>query len=200
MRGLQAGKNERGTAGAVYVEFLIAFLPVLTMFLCLVQLALLYAVRLVVEHAAVTAARTAAVVIGDDAKEYTGSVEPAGQVDPRMQADSARFKTIRRAALLVLSPYILNGTIWNVDVTFPPPNQPDGPGQDSPNYPPMGFGTVSLIRVHLKVDAICRIGFAALIMCKRDAFFGFSNPLQPHSRSMNAEAVFPYQGASYTYP
>ena len=50
----------RDVRGAVYVEFLIAFLPVYTMFLCLIQLGLLFTVRLVVDHAAENAARAAA--------------------------------------------------------------------------------------------------------------------------------------------
>ena len=58
------------TSGAVFVEFLIAFLPVYVFFLCLVQLAILFAVSLVTEHAATSAARAAAVVIGDDASRY----------------------------------------------------------------------------------------------------------------------------------
>jgi len=45
------------TRGAVYVEFLIAFLPVYVFFLCLIQLALIFSVRLVTEHAAVHGAR-----------------------------------------------------------------------------------------------------------------------------------------------
>src|SRR5262245_43112129 len=57
--------------GAVMVEFLIAFLPVFSLFLCLLQLGLLFAVRLVVEHAATNAARAAAVIIGDDPKNYS---------------------------------------------------------------------------------------------------------------------------------
>src|SRR5688500_719862 len=59
------GKLIRDRRGAVFVEFLIAFLPVQVFFLCLIQLAILYSVRLVTEHAAINGARAAAVVIGD---------------------------------------------------------------------------------------------------------------------------------------
>ena len=38
--------------GAAYVEFLLAFVPILTLFLGLVQIGLLYAGNLVVQHAA----------------------------------------------------------------------------------------------------------------------------------------------------
>lgn len=55
----------------MYVEFLIAFMPVFTTFLGIAQLADLYAARLVIEHAALRTARAGAVVFPDDPKHYT---------------------------------------------------------------------------------------------------------------------------------
>jgi len=61
MRSFQAAKRLRDdTRGAVYVEFLIAFMPVFVFFLCLLQLALLFSAKLVVKHATVTGSRSAA--------------------------------------------------------------------------------------------------------------------------------------------
>jgi hypothetical protein len=60
-------KDERG---AVYVEFLLVFLPVFLIFLGLVQASLLYTANIVVRHAANTAARAAMVVLDDDPAEY----------------------------------------------------------------------------------------------------------------------------------
>jgi hypothetical protein len=88
----------------VFVEFLIAFLPVFTFCLCLVQLGLLFTVRLVTEHAAVNAARAAAVAIGDEPQRYGN--EPINQV----RAGGKRYAAIRDSALISLSPLILDGT------------------------------------------------------------------------------------------
>lgn len=62
----------RGARGAAYVEFLLAFIPLFIMFLGMVQMALMYAGDLVVQHAATTAARAAVVVIDDDPRRYGG--------------------------------------------------------------------------------------------------------------------------------
>jgi len=64
--------------GAVYVEFLVAFIPILIFFLGMLQLALGFAAKLVVRHAAVKAERSAVVVLEDDPKRYDKS--PRGQV------------------------------------------------------------------------------------------------------------------------
>jgi hypothetical protein len=60
----------RDRSGAVYVEFLGAFMPVLTFFLCIAQLADLYATKLVVQHAAHRTARAGIVVFPDDPAHY----------------------------------------------------------------------------------------------------------------------------------
>ena len=73
------------TRGAIYIEFLIAFIPLFVFFMSMVQLSFLRAAHLVNRHAAVVAARAAIVVLPDDPAQYGGSrVESA--VDP----DSAR--------------------------------------------------------------------------------------------------------------
>ncbi len=66
--------------GAAYVEFLLAFIPLFILFLGMVQMALMYAGDLVVQHAATRAARAAAVVIDDDPQYYDGA--------PRMDVGS----------------------------------------------------------------------------------------------------------------
>lgn len=58
--------------GAAYVEFLLAFIPLFIMFLGMVQMALMYAGDLVVQHAASRAARAAVVVLDDDPQYYDG--------------------------------------------------------------------------------------------------------------------------------
>lgn len=61
--------NERG---AVFVEHLIAFLPVLFFFLAVWQLMELFAAHLIVQRAASAAARAAVVVLPDDPQNYGG--------------------------------------------------------------------------------------------------------------------------------
>jgi len=59
--------------GVVYVEFLIAFIPLFLLFLGICQLVLLTAARVIVSHAAVTGARSAIVVLEDTADDYGGA-------------------------------------------------------------------------------------------------------------------------------
>ncbi len=61
--------DERGT---VYVEFLISFVPFFLLFLGTIQLSLIYASHLVVQHAAVLAVRAAVVTLDDDPCYYRG--------------------------------------------------------------------------------------------------------------------------------
>lgn len=60
----------RDEGGAVYVEFLIAFIPLFIFFLGILQLSLVHVGNLVVHHAATTAARSAVVVLPDDPSRY----------------------------------------------------------------------------------------------------------------------------------
>jgi len=71
----------RGTKGAAYVEFLMAFVPLFILFLGIAQVSLLFGARLVVEHAAQRAARAAAVVLPDDPVHYDD--EPTGSLGGR---------------------------------------------------------------------------------------------------------------------
>lgn len=61
--------------GAVFFEFLVAFLPLWILFLCIVQLALIARADLMVKNAADAAVRSAAVVLPDDPNEYAGEPE-----------------------------------------------------------------------------------------------------------------------------
>ncbi|MBX3251468.1 MAG: pilus assembly protein [Myxococcales bacterium] len=109
----------RDQRGAAYAEFLIAFPPVLILFLCLVQLSLMYVGKLAVRHAANRAARAAVVVLPDDPAFYEG--ERINQIDydgsgSATQSDSffgagaisgggsPRIRAIRSAAYTPLTP------------------------------------------------------------------------------------------------
>ena len=182
----------RDRRGAIFVEFLIAFLPVQIFFLCLVQLAILFSVRLLTEHAAVTGARAAAVVIGDDRARYSNEAENT------LPERGKRRDDVRDAVLLTLAPMILNGLIQSVDVIYPDPAQTDGPPRTGPlRFNPMGPQSVEKVRIRVEVEAACRIGFASMVVCP-SLTAGLTSFLVP-TRTVRAEAIFPYQGASYAY-
>jgi len=90
----------RGRAGAVYVEFLIAFLPIFFFFLGLVQLAFVQTANLIVKHAATKAARAAAVVLPDDPQYYGGV--PVGSFSGQRQTDIEHAAQIPLATLGLL--------------------------------------------------------------------------------------------------
>ena len=69
------GSLFRDQRGVVFLEFLIAFVPVWPFFLCVAQLAFITHANLMVKHAADSAARSAAVVLPDDPSEYGGEPE-----------------------------------------------------------------------------------------------------------------------------
>ena len=70
------------TQGAVYVEFILSFIPLFFFFLGMIQIAMLYSAQLVVQQAAITATRAAVVVIDDNPNRYDGqsrlTVETSG--------------------------------------------------------------------------------------------------------------------------
>jgi hypothetical protein len=185
------------TRGAVYVEFLIAFMPVLVFFLCILQLALLFTVKIYSDHAAVQGARSAAVVFGDERKTYNN--EPENQLSKR------RMEFVRNAVLLTLAPLILDGTVSSVDVTYPRPDQPEG--QDALSNrsisPMSDSGAQAMVRVNVDVMARCKIAFANRIACggllglgDSPGFFALGAGVHKRIRSTS---TYPYQGASYTY-
>jgi len=72
------------------LEFLIAFVPLWTFFLCLVQLAFITQANLMVKHSADAAARSAVVVLPDDPNEYGGEPEMSVARNPMTASDIAR--------------------------------------------------------------------------------------------------------------
>ena len=92
--------QERSQAGGVYVEFLIAFLPVFFFFLGLVQLAFVQVANLVVKHAATKAVRAAVVVLPDDPQYYGGVA--VGSYSGQRRSDIERAAQIPLATLGLL--------------------------------------------------------------------------------------------------
>jgi hypothetical protein len=76
-RGRKSGlrrlaRRKLGTSGAVYVEFLVVFIPVFLFFLCIIQLIWLRTASLVVSHSALVGARQAAVILPDNPANWGG--------------------------------------------------------------------------------------------------------------------------------
>lgn len=185
------------SCGAVYVEFLIAFLPFLTFFLCLWQVSILYYTKIIVDNAAFAAARAAAVIVAENANR----VDPSGGPTSVNQLTPSRDDYVRTAAEIALAPLILDGTILTVDVKYPTPDQP---GSDDAmrgkTYPGMGNSSVSLMRVRVETIMNCKIGLANAILCPADTLLGlFTKQFGLFVLPVRSEAVFPYQGARYTY-
>jgi hypothetical protein len=183
------GRHALGACeGAIFVEFLIAFLPVYVFFLCLLQLGLLFTVQLLTEHAAVSAARAAAVVLADDPRHYAQTRPHELREARAFRKANPRYSAVRSAAVLALLPLILNGNIQSVDVLFPPAEEPGGVEQDRLALAPMGDQEISKVRVRVDVMALCRISFANWLLCAPRL-----------SAPVSAEAIYPYQGAYYDY-
>jgi hypothetical protein len=175
----------KSTRGAVYVEFLIAFMPVLVFFMCLWQMSRMYTTALAVQHAAVIAARSGAVVFADDPQKYNN--EPVGQISTK------RREAVEGAALFALAPFILDGSLTQVKVTFPSaPGAHDertsfNPSSADPNA--SDGQRVDFVRVHIEATFRCHIPLASRIACST----------LTATRTIQRDAAYPYQGASYDY-
>jgi hypothetical protein len=98
----------QGDSGGMYAEFVIVIVPLLTLALGVLQLTELYTAKVALDHAAANAARSASVVFADDPKFYA-----------RGSVNDGRERAIRTAAARALAPFILDGSIRTVDVTYP---------------------------------------------------------------------------------
>jgi hypothetical protein len=81
----------RDQRGVVYVEFLLAFFPLFILFLSVCQLALIASARLVVEHAAQSAVRSAIVILDEPPADFGDAprgVLSEGQTDPDSSAEA----------------------------------------------------------------------------------------------------------------
>lgn len=160
----------RDTRAAVYVEFLIAFLPLFVMFMCLLQMAGVHMGKLDALHAAQTGVRAAIVVIPDDPAQY-GNVE-VGRIEGK------RRDAIVKAASLPLAAV---RSIAGIKVTFPS----SAGGSDDLTQVSRG----DLVRVKVSVIYKCTIPIAKYFVC---------DPIST-TRKLSGEAALPNQGADYSY-
>lgn len=95
-------RSQRASHGAIYVEVLVTIIPVLLLFFGLLQLALLQTGRLIVQHAAQRAVRSAVVVLEDDPQRFGGT--PQGNVvyhAPAGEAGGGHEQLVRQLADLL---------------------------------------------------------------------------------------------------
>ena len=157
--------------GAIYVEFLIVFMPLFVMFMSLVQFAFVQTANLVTKHAAVQAARAAIVVLPDDPNFY-GNV-PVNKVagDRKTVIEAAA-----RGRLLAVS------TMPDFKIQFP-----SGPGGDDDKTQ---FQQDDIVRVKLTYNYACKIPIGNRFVC---GILGGSK------KALKAEAALPMQGAGWEY-
>ncbi len=161
----------RDRKGAIYVEFLIVFLPLFCMFMSLVQLAFIEVANLVTKHAAVTAARAAIVVLPDDPQYYSDRT-PAYHVegDRKKDIETAAKGPLRAVAVLPI-----------FKLTFPSAEGAD----DSKVF----FANDDTVRVRLEFLYDCKIPVGRQLMCN----------FLTGTKTLKAEAAMPMQGATYDY-
>ncbi len=174
--------------GGVYVEFLIVFFPMMTLWLGLAQIGLMYGAHVLVHSAAARAARAAIVIIADDREGHEqryGNVPPyqigtggAGLEAYKNAPSGGRLHTIRRAAritLATISPSLgssppgnmvsfMVGYLWTelaVAVTFP-----DGDG----GYLASFDNNVGRITTKVTFLYRCSVPIASRLMCS--PYFG----------------------------
>jgi hypothetical protein len=83
---------ENDERGAVYVEFLLAFMPLFVLFLAICQLALIASARLVVQHAALSGVRSAIVVLEEHPDDYDRA--PRGNLSEGRPTENALPETL----------------------------------------------------------------------------------------------------------
>jgi len=163
--------------GAAYVEFLIAFFPILLLFVGILQLQLAYLTQFFVTRAAFAAARAAAV--------YIPRPDEDGHVSNEL-SDQARA-VVDEATMLAVTPVLLRGWLRELPiVTFPDSNDPNTTGERT------SFAEgPDMVRVRVFASYVCHLPPLDFVMCKsvegqRIIF-------------LSSEATFPYQRASYQY-
>jgi hypothetical protein len=166
------------TEGAVYVEFLIAFFPILILFVGLLQLQAVFLTRLFVSRAAFAAARAAAV--------YVPRPDEQGKVTHEI-SEQARA-AVDDAVMLAAAPVLLRGWLGELPyVSFP------SSADSSANSERTSFGDekASMVRARLLATYVCHMPPLDLLMCQsyqgRRVIF------------LSAQASFPYQRADYQY-
>jgi Flp pilus assembly protein TadG len=132
-------------SGAVYVEFVIAFMPLMVMFSGLFQLGMLQIADVVTQHAAVTAARAAMVILPDNPIYYDTGVDQIG---------GQRYADIQLAAQTTLTAIDPSP---QVQVRFV--NTAGG------SAPVSSVGQFDILHAQVLYQYACRIPIGSLLVC-----------------------------------
>ncbi len=163
----------RDTKGAVYVEFLAVFMPLLTAFLCLAQGVGMYSAKLVTKHAALLGARAAVVVIPDD-QQYYGGEQPG-------RADGKRNDDIKKAVLTGL------GASQSISLALSMDNIIVAGGGSKANK--ASFGRDETVTVYVDSIYRCSLPIGKYAVCGFDTL-----------AKLEAKASLRIHGADYVYP
>jgi hypothetical protein len=166
---LPSRRGLRDKRGAVYVEFLAAFMPIFLSFWCLLQSAGLYSAKLVTMHSAYLGARAAAVVLDDKKSKYGGQEQ--------YEAGGKRKDAVTRAVQMGLAAN--TSLIWplaNVEL-----EGSDGKEKEK-------FGRDQVVTVKIDVPYRCGLPLADKVVC---GFGGY--------RMISGEAKMVVHGADYEF-
>ena len=186
MAALRARRSPRrpGNTGAVYAEFVVAAMPFFFFFMCLWQLGMMITAKLMVVHAAESAARSAAVVIAEPGK-WSG--DPA--FDPTNNWDDSQnvftpfhMQIVNVASEIALAPLMEDGSITDVDT------QLEGNAYMGNTWPQaMGApAAFTMLPMHVKAKYHCRLPLASRFVCGTDG-----------TRTLESIGIYPYQGSLY---
>ena len=138
-------------------------MPVLLFAFSIFQESELFTGKLLTDHAAVAAARAASVVLPDNPMRYGG--EGVNQPGPQ------RTEAVRTAAVRALAPFVHDGNVTNVEVSFPSGTPLQGP-----------------LSVRVTATFKCKVALTSYLTCNRSG-----------TRTLVGTATLPNQGARYTY-
>lgn len=171
--------------GASYVEFLIAFLPMLFLFMCIWQFGRILTTRIQCDHAAAAAARAAAVIIAEP--EENGKVLHQVSDDTKSQISIAAFAS--------LAPAIAADWISSISLKLPK-SLGSKSNDEQLDFTPTGsvfeVAPTRMVHVRLTTQFRCKLPPADYVMCKHSDDAGWTFPII-------TEASFPYQGARYDF-
>lgn len=173
--------------GAIFVEFLIVFLPLLALILCLIQLALIYVGKATSQRAANAAVRAAVVILDDDPRYYGGA--------PRNAATGARLEEIRRAAVIPLASLsAATGTVARAVGLSEPglgASLAWADGATTVSFPSgTSVGLESDVTVRVTHRFRCGVPLGRWVLCHEGGGQWIT---------LRAEATLPNQGARYAY-
>lgn len=174
-RGDRTRKLARDQRGAVFVEFIVVFVPVMLLFLCIVELTRLSIASMMLQRSAGIAARACAVIVQQP-------LHCDRNVDDRTGQDPNQANEVLNAAIVALKP--LKPDSLKVDAA------PCTVGTDP--TPQSGTDTAT-VRARFR----CVVPIASSIVCSNTERAGSPLGEGSRTRAMTATARYAHQSARY---